>query len=71
MKNPPLKNSYYKTISVIESCKSIIQLDGASRMVKNFKEIYGGVGYPKILSYSLDREFNKKEKYIIKKFLGH
>jgi hypothetical protein len=68
MKNPQLKNSYQKTISVIKSCKSIIQLDGASRMIKNFKELYEMVGYPKILSYSLDREFKIKEKYILQKW---
>ena len=65
MKNHSLKNSYDKTISVIESCKTKNQLDGASKMVKNFKEIYKKVGYLKILSYSLDREFKIKEKYII------
>ena len=65
LKNPPLKNSYHKTIAIIESCKTKNQLDGASKMVKNFKEIYKKVGYLKILSYSLDREFKIKEKYII------
>ena len=56
MKNPSLENSYNKTISVIESCKTENQLEGASRMVKNFKKLYERVGYPRILSYSLDRE---------------
>ena len=65
MKKYSLKNSHNKTISVIESCKTKNQLDGASKMVKNFKEIYKKVGYLKILSYSLDREFKIKEKYII------
>ena len=59
MQNPTLKNSYNKTISVIESCKTENQLEGASRMVKNFKNLYGRVGYPRILSYSLDRKLNK------------
>ena len=54
MKNPSLENSYYKTVSVIESCKTKEQLKSASRMVKNFKELYGKVGYPKALSYNLD-----------------
>ena len=60
MSNPSLENSYYKTISTIESCKTENQLEGASRMVKNFKEIYGRVGYPKTLSYSLDRALKRK-----------
>jgi len=60
-KNPSLKNSYHKTISVIESCKTKNQLEGASRMVENFKELYGGVGYLKLLSYSLDRALKIKE----------
>ena len=59
MKNPSLKNSYKKTISVIESCKTENQLKSASRMVKNFKRLYGMVGYPKTLSYSLDRKLKQ------------
>ena len=55
-----LENSYYKTISVIESCKTKEQLEGASRMVENFKELYGKVGYPKALSYNLDRKLDKQ-----------
>jgi hypothetical protein len=55
MENPSLENSYNKTISVIESCKTKNQLEGASRMVENFKEVYRRVGYPKALSYNLDR----------------
>ena len=54
--HPQLENSYYKTISVIESCKTKNQLEGASRMIKNFKTLYKKVGYPKSLSYNLDRE---------------
>ena len=57
--NPQLGNSYNKTILVIESCKTENQLEGASRMVKNFKNLYGKVGYLKVLSYSLDRELCK------------
>ena len=60
MKNPSLKNSYNKVISVIESCKTKEQLESASRMVKNFKELYGKVGYPKALSYNLDRKLDKQ-----------
>ena len=55
-----LENSYYKVISVIESCKTKEQLEGASRMVENFRELYGKVGYPKALSYNLDRKLNKQ-----------
>ena len=58
--NPQLENSYYKTVSVIESCKTKEQLEGAFRMVKNFKELYRKVGYPKVLSYNLDRKLNKQ-----------
>ena len=55
-----LENSYYKVISVIESCKTKKQLEGASKMVENFRELYGKVGYPKALSYNLDRKLNKQ-----------
>jgi hypothetical protein len=53
--NQSLENSYHKTLSVIESCKTENQLEGASRMVKNFKNLYERVGYPRALSYNLDR----------------
>ena len=55
-----LENSYYKVISVIESCKTKEQLEGASRMVENFRELYGKVGYPKALSYNLDKKLDKQ-----------
>ena len=55
-----LENSYYKVISVIESCKTKEQLEGASRMIENFRELYGKVGYPKALSYNLNRKLNKQ-----------
>ena len=60
MKNPSLENSYYKTVSVIESCKTKEQLKSAFKMVDNFKELYGKVGYPKALSYNLDRKLDKQ-----------
>ena len=60
MKNPQLETSYYKTILAIESCKTIIQLEGANRMVKNFKTLYKEVGYPKILLYSLENAIQKQ-----------
>ena len=58
--SPQLENSYYKTVLVIESCKTKEQLEGASRMVENFKKLYGKVGYPKALSYNLDRKLDKQ-----------
>ena len=58
-----LKNSYQKTIVAIESCQTKDQLESASRMVENFKEMYRQVGYPKVLSYSLDNKL--KKQYII------
>ena len=60
MKNPSLKKSYKKVITVIESCKTKEQLSGAYYMVKNFKTLYKKVGYPKILSYSLDNAIQKQ-----------
>ena len=60
LNNPQLENSYYKVISVIESCKTKEQLEGAYKMVENFKELYGKVGYPKVLSYNLDRKLDKQ-----------
>ena len=60
MKNPLLKNSYNKVISVIESCKTKEQLSGAYYMVNNFKKLYKNVGYPKILSYNLNRKLEQQ-----------
>ena len=59
--HPQLENSFNKTISVIKSCKTIIQLEGASSMVENFKTLYKEVGYPKVLSYSLNRAIKRKK----------
>ena len=58
--NQSLENSFYKTTSTIESCKTVNQLEGASNMVKNFKSLYKLVGYPNTLSYSLDRTLHKQ-----------
>ena len=58
--HPQLKLAYDKTISVIKSCKTINQLEGASRMVENFKTLYKEVGYPKVLSYSLENAIQKQ-----------
>ena len=60
---PQLENSYNKVIVTIESCKTKSQLEGASRMVKNFKMLYKQVGYLKTISYSLDNTL--KQQYII------
>ena len=56
----PIDQSYNKIIATIESCNTKEQLEGASRMVENFKELYGRVGYPKALSYNLDRKLDKQ-----------
>jgi len=61
--NPQLENSYNKVITTIKSCETKSQLEGASRMVKNFKNLYKKVGYPKVLLYSLDETL--KQQYII------
>jgi len=63
LKHPLLENSYNKTILTIKSCKTKEQLEGAFRMVKNFKNLYKKVGYPKTISYSLDETL--KQQYII------
>jgi len=55
-----IDQSYNKVITTIKSCKTKIQLEGASNMIKNFKILYRKVGYPKILSYSLDETLNKQ-----------
>ena len=55
-----IDQSYNKVIATIKSCKTKSQLEGASRMVENFKTLYKRVGYPKILSYSLDNTLNKQ-----------
>ena len=58
--SPQLENSYYKTVLVIESCKTKEQLEGASRMVENFKKLYKQVGYPKALLYNINITLNKQ-----------
>ena len=58
---PNLTETYNKIILTVESCKTKKQLEGASNMIKNFKEIYKKVGYPKTLSYSLDRALKRKK----------
>ena len=60
LKHPQLIETYNKTILVIESCKTKKQLEGAYYMVNNFKKLYKNVGYPKILSYNLDRKLEQQ-----------
>ena len=60
MKNHSLAESFEKTILVIESCNNEAQLEGVSRMVKNFKKLYGKFGYSKLLLYVLNRKLNKQ-----------
>ena len=61
--HPQLDKAYDKVITTIKSCNTKNQLEGASRMVENFKELYKKVGYPKALSYSLNETL--KQQYII------
>ena len=55
-----IDQSYNKVIATIKSCKTKIQLKGASRMVENFKILYKKVGCPKVLLCSLDETLNKQ-----------
>ena len=59
-KIPPLEKTYNKTLLVIESCKNLEQLEGASNMVKNFKTLYKKIGCPKALYYNLNRKLDKQ-----------
>ena len=59
-KIPPLEKTYNKTLLIIESCKTKEQLERDSNMIKNFKTLYSLVGYPKVLSYSLDNAIQKQ-----------
>jgi hypothetical protein len=56
----PIDQSYNKVIATIKSCKTKKQLEGAYYMVNNFKKLYKNVGYPKALSYSLDRKLEQQ-----------
>ena len=59
-KHHTLENSFNKTISVIKSCKTKKQLEGAYYMVNNFKKLYKNVGCQKVLLYSLDRKLEQQ-----------
>ena len=61
MQNPQLIQAYKKTLNTVESCKTEEQLKTAFAMVENFKKMYNEVGYPKALSYSLDRAIKRKK----------
>tara|TARA_B100000287_G_scaffold399264_1_gene417365 strand:+ start:685 stop:885 length:201 start_codon:yes stop_codon:yes gene_type:complete len=61
MKNPSLKNSFDKTLLVIQSCTNLKQLEGAYNMIKNFIALYKKVGYMKLLIYKLHKEYNNKK----------
>ena len=60
IQHPQLIKAYKKTLKTIEGCQTKEHLKTASMMVENFKEIYKQVGYPKALSYSLDRALSRK-----------
>ena len=64
--NPQLESSFNKTLKVIESCNTKEQLEGAARMIKNFKILYKKVGYIKLLNYKLTKEYNDKKVMIWK-----
>ena len=61
MENPQLIKAYKKSLKTIESCQTEEQLKVASILVENFKKMYKQVGYPKVLSYSLDRALKRKK----------
>ena len=59
--SPSLKNSFNKTLKVIESCTTKEQLEGALNMINNFKYFFKKVGYTKFLIYKLTKEYNNKK----------
>ena len=61
LKHPQLIEAYKKALNTIESCNTEEQLKVASVLVGNFKKMYKQVGYPKALSYSLDRAIKRKK----------
>ena len=61
LKHPQLIEAYKKALNTVESCQTKEQLKVASVLVENFKEMYKQVGYPKALSYSLDRAIKRKK----------
>ena len=61
MQHPHLIKAYKKVYTTIESSQTEEQLKTASILVENFKTMYNEVGYPKALSYSLDRAIKRKK----------
>tara|TARA_R100001463_G_scaffold102920_1_gene157249 strand:+ start:168 stop:362 length:195 start_codon:yes stop_codon:yes gene_type:complete len=61
IKHPQLIRAYRKAVDTIESCNTEEQLKVAFKLVENFKKMYKQVGYPKTLSYSLDRALKRKK----------
>lgn len=64
--NPQLENSFNKTLKVIESCNTKKHLEGAAKMINNFKTLYKKVGYMKLLNYKLIKEYNNKKNSLWK-----
>ena len=60
-RQPSLESSFNKTLKVIQSCTTKKQLEGAFKMISNFKTLYGKVGYMKLLNYKLTKEYNDKK----------
>ena len=60
-----MEESYNKILLTIKSCKTKEQLEGASRMVKNFKIMYKQVGYPKVFLYNINVLLKKQRKLCI------
>ena len=54
--------SFNKVIATIESCKTREQLDGAIKMVENFKKMYRQVGYTEVLLYKIKVTLKKQSK---------
>jgi hypothetical protein len=55
-----LEKAYDKVIATIESCNTQEHIDVTSRMIENFKKMYGKFGYAKFLFYNLDRKLKVK-----------
>ena len=64
--NPQLESSFNKTLKVIQSCNTKKQLEGAFKMINNFKTLYKKVGYMKLLNYKLIKEYNNKKNSLWK-----
>ena len=60
-RSPQLENSFNKILKVITSCTTKEHLEGAARMINNFKILYEKVGYMKLLNYKLTKEYNDKK----------